>query len=185
MNKRVAFCGASGTGKSTLATFVSEHFKLPMNPVGSRSVSKAMGFDSPYDVDKAGKRALFQSRLLVEKMLWEEQQESFVTDRTTFDNLVYSMLHGVEQVPQSYLVEAVRGIQRYTHIIYCPFEAYCDPGGDAARVQDLTYHELFDYALWGMLDRHAGNFAKKQNFLVLSDEGLEDRKAQIEYLLSF
>lgn len=50
---RVAFAGSSGTGKTTLARFVSETYGLPINPVGSRSVSQAMGFSSPYDVDRA------------------------------------------------------------------------------------------------------------------------------------
>lgn len=50
---KIAFCGAAGTGKTTLAKWVSEEFGLPINPVGSRSVATAMGFDSPYDVDKA------------------------------------------------------------------------------------------------------------------------------------
>jgi hypothetical protein len=50
---RIAFCGASGTGKTTLARFLSERFELPLNPTGSRSTAKALGFDSPYDVDKA------------------------------------------------------------------------------------------------------------------------------------
>ena len=56
---RIAFCGASGTGKSTLAKWIVENAAelkldgIELNPVGSRSVAKAMGFSSPYDVDKA------------------------------------------------------------------------------------------------------------------------------------
>ena len=65
----VAFIGASATGKSTLARFVSETYchagvPLPINPIGSRSVAKEMGFvgpdpvtgelvGRPYDVDRA------------------------------------------------------------------------------------------------------------------------------------
>jgi len=57
---KIAFIGASGTGKSTLARFIAERFNLPINPVGSRSVAKEMGFvdpvtgeGRPYDVDRA------------------------------------------------------------------------------------------------------------------------------------
>lgn len=57
---RVAFAGASGTGKSTLAAFVAAEYGLPINPVSSRSVAKEMGFvdpvtgdGRPYDVDRA------------------------------------------------------------------------------------------------------------------------------------
>jgi len=52
---RIAFAGASGTGKTTLAKYVYEVMAPDMkfNPIGSRSVSKMMGFNSPYDVDMA------------------------------------------------------------------------------------------------------------------------------------
>jgi hypothetical protein len=50
---RIAFVGASGTGKTTVAKVLAERLGLPFNPVGSRSTAKAMGFEGPYDVDKA------------------------------------------------------------------------------------------------------------------------------------
>lgn len=57
---RIAFTGASGTGKSTLAQWLSRELSLPMNPVGARSVAKDMGFvdfasgePRPYLVDRA------------------------------------------------------------------------------------------------------------------------------------
>ena len=50
---KVAFCGASGTGKTTLARYVSELLSIPVTPVGSRSVALELGFTSPYDVDRA------------------------------------------------------------------------------------------------------------------------------------
>lgn len=63
---RIAFMGASGTGKSTLAQWLVGPDAgleitrgLPICPVGSRSTAKAMGFvgpdgeGRPYDVDRA------------------------------------------------------------------------------------------------------------------------------------
>lgn len=151
---RVALCGASGTGKTTLANYLVGFLGLPFNPVGSRSVSKAMGFETPYDVDKAGKRAEFQRRLVIEKRAWEDDHESFVTDRTTLDNLAYTMLHDVYAVDASLLQQIVEGLNRYTHIIYCPVNVFCNPGGDPNRVADMTYHELYDTVLKGLLLRY-------------------------------
>lgn len=151
---RVAFCGASGTGKTTMSDFLVQTLGVPFNPVGSRSVSKAMGFDSPYDVDKAGKRAEFQRRLVTEKRAWEENQESFVTDRTTLDNLAYTMFHDVSAIDASLLDQVVGGLSRYTHVIYCPVKVFCNPGGDPNRVQDMTYHQLYDVTIKGLLDRY-------------------------------
>ena len=56
---RIAFLGVGATGKSTLARYLSETKGLPINPVGSRSTAKKMGFvgpdgeGRPYDVDRA------------------------------------------------------------------------------------------------------------------------------------
>lgn len=65
---KIAFAGASGTGKTTLARWVSDTYGLPLNPVGSRSVAKEMGFvgpdgeGRPYDVDKANRTVYEMTR---------------------------------------------------------------------------------------------------------------------------
>jgi hypothetical protein len=151
---RLAFCGASGTGKTTLANWVSKKWGLPSNPVGSRSVSKAMGFDSPYDVDKAGKRAKFQRRLVTEKRAWEDGQKSFVTDRTTLDNLVYTMFHDIHTIDEELLQAVIAGLKRYTHIVFCPVDVFCNPDGDPNRVSDMTYHLLYDTTIKALLDKY-------------------------------
>ena len=58
---RIAFCGASGTGKTTLATWLAEELGISFNPVGSRSTAASMGFSNPYDVDKSSLQAYQES----------------------------------------------------------------------------------------------------------------------------
>lgn len=154
MSLRISFTGASGTGKTTLAEFVSVEFGIPLNPVGSRSVAKAMGFDSPYDVDKAGKRAKFQRRLVEEKVSWEAAHDSFVTDRSTLDNLLYTALHDVHSIDEAVLETVKKGLSRYTHLIYCPVQSFIHVGDDAARVKDGVYHEIYDAALSGLIETY-------------------------------
>lgn len=149
---RVAFCGASGTGKSTLAEFVAKTYGFPMNPVGSRSVSKAMGFENPYDVDKAGKRAEFQWRLLCDKVAWEAEHESFVTDRTVVDNVAYLALHDSAALDSSDISTMCdAGMRQYTHIIYTPLRTFQNLGGDPARREGRLYHECFDAMVEGLV----------------------------------
>jgi predicted ATPase len=181
MNIRLAFAGASGTGKSTLAEHVSKAFGIPLNPVGSRSVAKAMGFDNPYDVDKAGKRAEFQRRLVVEKMAWEAEHESFVVDRTTMDNLAYTLMHDVAAIDAELLKTAVAGLQRYTHIVYCPVGAFCNPGTDPARVKDPTYHKLYDIVIKALLDKYW--WSPGTYFQTLGPWSLDERKRSVEKFL--
>jgi hypothetical protein len=176
---RLAFAGASGTGKTTLARWASETFDLPINPVGSRSVSKMMGFDNPYDVDRTGKRAAFQHRLVKEKRVWESQHDSFVTDRTTFDNLAYTILHDIGAVNQEFLSSTLEGLDRYTLVVVCPVQVFCKLGDDPHRVADPTYHDLYDTLLQALIQRYAPNLPTK----ILQSDQLERRKKELELRL--
>lgn len=148
---RLALSGASGTGKTTLAEHVAEHYSLTICPVGSRSVAKSMGYENPYDVDAAGKRAKFQRRLIMEKADWESSHESFVTDRTVLDNLAYAMLHCVEAIDDGLLAIVRHAAQRYTHVAYCPVDVFCNTAGDPARVAEMAYQYVYDAAVFGLL----------------------------------
>lgn len=154
MNPRIAFTGPSGTGKTTLAKFVAARLGIPLNPVGARTVSAAMGFASPYDVDKAGKRAEFQRRLIADKLAWETAHESFVTDRTPLDNITYTVMHDHKAIDDALLTAAVNATCGYTHVIRCTMETFFAPGDDPARVTERTYHELYECVLDGLLRRY-------------------------------
>lgn len=150
--KRIAFAGASGTGKTTLARFVADRFGIPLNPVGSRSVAISMGFASPYDADKAGMRESFQRRLQRYKIAWEGEHESFVTDRTTLDELVYTTFHDVKTAcSPSYFDQAISHMRRYDVVFYCPVDTFINLDGDPNRLNELRYQENFDRCLAGHL----------------------------------
>ena len=153
---RIAFCGASGTGKSKLTKHVAEKYGLSVCPVGSRSVALAMGFENPYDVDAAGKRVEFQRRLFEEKRAWEADHEDFVTDRTPFDNLAYATMHGARMQPEE-IQKYVAAMSRYDEIIYLPLRFFQNLGGDPHRVPEQGYHEMFDLLLCALLMKHYPN----------------------------
>jgi predicted ATPase len=182
MRYRVAFAGASGTGKTTMSAWLSETLKIPFNPVGSRSVAKAMGFESPYDVDKAGKRAEFQRRLVTEKRAWEDENPAFVTDRTTLDNLAYTVFHDISTIDAGLLEQVVGGMQRYTHVIYCPVDIFCNPAGDPNRVADMTYHKLYDTMIEALVQRHMPKNGAKYGKIMAS--GHDARRAWLKEFLS-
>lgn len=170
---RIAFAGASGTGKSTLAKWVAERYKIPINPVGSRSVAKSMGFDNPYDVDKAGKRDVFQVRLQIEKAKWENSHDSFVTDRTTLDEMTYTALHDISTVDKMYWDTAWKGWRRYSIVFFCPVGVFQGLDGDPVRVSDPTYHLVFETMLRGLI-------ALGQQVFTLSNADLTWREDAIE-----
>ncbi len=147
---RIAIAGASGTGKTTLAQAIAERYSLPINPVGARSVAADMGFDNPYDVDKAGKRVEFQRRLFEEKRFWERSTESFVTDRTYFDNLTYCALHMAEHLPDNAVEEYTSAMERYTAVIVLERRDF-QCLDDGIRKTSPTYHGLYEILLRGLI----------------------------------
>ncbi len=149
-NFRIAFTGASGTGKTTLVSILAEKLGLEVNPVGSRSVALAMGFRTPYDVDKVGRRAEFQERLVQEKWYWEQQRADFITDRSMMDNYVYALMH--EGIPRQYSDHSTMHVLRqymahYTHVFFCPIHAFHDVADDPSRVNDSSYHARYEETL--------------------------------------
>ena len=178
---RLAMTGASGTGKTTLATYAADLLGLPINPVGARSVASTMGFANPYDVDRAGKRAEFQNRLLAEKLAWERDHDAFVTDRTTLDNVVYFALHSVRSIDSAFVDQASVGLQRYTHVVYCPARVFLDTDGDPARFSEKSYHLLYDTFLEGLLRRSATPW--NQSFVQMIARPLDARKRLLRHCL--
>jgi hypothetical protein len=129
-------------------------------------------------VDRAGRRAEFQHRLLTEKRAWEDSHDEFVTDRTTLDNLVYTMFHDIHSVTDKIFESVIQGLHRYTLIIYCPVSAFCQPSGDPSRVPDMTYHKLFDEVLHAMILKY---IPKTVWYRELNMENLNTRKSTVSW----
>jgi hypothetical protein len=178
--KKIAFAGASGTGKTVLAQYIESELQAPFNPIGSRNVAKMMGYANPYEVDAAGKRAEFQQRLITEKLEWERGTERFVTDRTPCDNLAYTSLHDVRCIDSAMLAQVAEGMGQYTHVIFCRMSGFFSLNGDPVRVAERSYHEVFEVLLDGLLDRYRGPHTKFFNLYV---GGLEERKRLVRHFV--
>lgn len=188
---RIAFTGPSGTGKSTLAKHVARVFDLEMCDVGSREVAKAMGFDSPYGVDAAGRRKEFQRRLLVEKTRWERNRGRFVTDRTTLDNLAYSILHGAKDLDAEFWLECFASLASYDLIFFLSADDFIQVGDDPAREKDPTYHLAFEVTLRGLYaraDRELANFPARRGrprLVQVTTADLESRAGTVERAIRY
>ncbi len=143
---KIAISGASGTGKTTLARMISEHYQIPLNPVGSRTVAKEMGFDNPYDVDKAGLRVEFQSKLFEAKRKWEQEHDSFVTDRSYMDNATYCALHMAEHLTEKILLEHMKAMEIYDFVFKLRLDAF-QSLDDGVRQTNKLYHQLYEMIL--------------------------------------
>lgn len=176
-NKRIAICGAAGTGKTRMITEINQIFNLEMNPVGSRSVAKSMGFDNPYDVDKAGRREEFQYLLMSDKVEWEKTKDDFITDRTTFDVLTYTALHDIRAVNRQFIDMAIRGFERYTHVFFFSKEEFFNLGDDPARMHSDVYHDIYEDMMISMIDRYAS--VQSATPLRVNGNVIEERRKQM------
>lgn len=89
---RIYICGAHSCGKTTLARYVSEKYKLPMITEVARAVlsEKEWQVDSlRYDIDKVDE---YQKQVFTRQMLEETKHLNFVSDRS-FDCLGYAAQH--------------------------------------------------------------------------------------------
>jgi hypothetical protein len=178
MTIRIAFAGASGTGKTTLATALAKEHSLPFCPVGSRSVAQSMGFENPYDVDAAGKRDEFQQLLVHRKSDWEREHlaHGFVTDRTHLDNLAYTCGHAPKlAIDGGFRLEVAIAMRVYTHVIFCPIFAYHNVDSDPSRVDDDDYHRKYEDVLVSLF----GSFMRGPPILWLTSSDPEVRIAQV------
>lgn len=143
---KIAIMGASGTGKTTLATAIASAYGIPLNPIGARSVALDMGFTNPYDVDAAGRRKEFQERLFDEKLIWEHHHDRFVTDRSYLDNLTYCALHMPGELPDD-AVENYGAAMSCYDVVFCLWRADFQSLGDSVRQVSKTYHDIYERLL--------------------------------------
>lgn len=155
---KVAFTGASGTGKTTLMNqflSVAKSFgvELDVCDVGSREVIKDLGLENPYDVDILGKRNEFQKLLFKKKSEWEDNHKNFVTDRTHIDNLVYSIMHDCQGTVNYEFMEAcIEQTSKYDLVIFCSVDRFHHVGNDPVRVKDVSYHRVYEKILYGLFN---------------------------------
>lgn len=152
---RIAITGASGTGKTTLAQLIADKYSIPINPVGSRSVAAGMGFQNPYDVDRAGKRKEFQELLFQSKREWEQQHGSFVTDRSYFDNLAYCALHMPSDLQDDAIETYTQAMGLYDLVIFTPKSVF-QQLDDGVRKTSAVYHDFYEVLLRGLIKRDYG-----------------------------
>lgn len=188
---KVAFSGAAGTGKTTLAKEVSEKLGLHYVTVGSRSVAREMGYSSPYDVDKDGKRLEFQIRLLETKIKYENEKKHFVTDRTTLDQLAYTYIHlfecgYLEQMPRDVVdglyAKAISHMDTYDVVFFCGMSTFWNPVSDGIRRVSYNYHRMYETLLYGF---YKINRDFQFNFFEIEHRSYDARIRQVMSLIDF
>lgn len=158
MTHRIAFAGASGTGKTTLARHVADRLLLPLAPSAARAAAAEMGLASPYDSDVQGSRTELQRRIVHKRIAWQQEHaDGFVSDRSSYDDLAYTLIHCGEPLYAECLTPVFNQDQilqpTYTVVVFCPMASFFSLGSDPARNPDLAYHREFERLLLTLLDK--------------------------------
>lgn len=139
--RKIGIVGSHGTGKTTLATILSEKLNLPLISEIARK----------YDVNTEDKRELYliQQHILIDQILSEGYQQhiGYISDRTTIDNMVYFMLrtnHSIDELAD-YVQKAMSNVKNYSHIIYLPIEF--ELIDDRFRLTDVKFQLDVDFKL--------------------------------------
>jgi len=96
MDKKIMICGASGTGKTTLAHHISEEYGIPFIDTSAKKLWPEFGFKNHMDVrtkslldTKLGIQYQFEVLIQRSNLL---KKDSFVSDRSFVDNVTYMLM---------------------------------------------------------------------------------------------
>ncbi len=155
---RIALTGASGVGKSSLASALANELKLDLIPELGRQICEVRGFKQIGDIPD---QEAFKKDVLAAQIAREEELGAFVADRGVIDcwvlwqrwNLCTAMTYDSEE----YYMSARTQAQKYSHVIYIP--PLFTPKEDGFRWTEPDYVKQIDRFIrltlydWGLLDR--------------------------------
>lgn len=166
---KIALCGASGTGKTTLGRKIAAElgavFDERDNPNGDGtkiSLTRALAYEytgiaDPYLVDKHGMRTQFQKEGIERKKQWELDNSTtgFVTDRSHLDWCAYSVLHDINETGSDpdFRDRCYRYTAEYDVLVFCTMSRFFNLGGDLARKSSVLYQETYESVLLNLVTK--------------------------------
>jgi nicotinamide riboside kinase len=185
---KIAFTGAGGTGKTTLATYASEKWGLPFLTNVAREVMRQKGIESETSQNDMTPEALLDLQYAIFQALKarRESEPVFVTDRLLLDNYVYALRRCgaalTEEVRKTWEQAAVEDLYRMDLVFYTPAGLF-PLKGDGMRQTDVAHQHLIDSSIYGLLCKHAFDRQCGHVYVVnMSDP--ERRHAYINALIS-
>jgi nicotinamide riboside kinase len=146
---RIAICGPSGAGKTTLAKYISEKHGIPYRFTDGVALREKYGFQSHKDIIKAcitdpGLGVQYQKELFDERAS-KSLHEHYVMDRSPLDNIAYFLMQlspmVSDAVTNDYL-EKAKLVARNNVDLYILIPPQAFPEDDGVRVQNSYYQKM-------------------------------------------
>lgn len=185
---KIAFTGAGGTGKTTLATYVSEKWGVPYIGSVARAVAKQLGVESEAQQNSMTPEALlhFQQSVCYARRSSVLDVPAFVTDRLALDNYVYGLRRCGAALTDEVRIEwedgAITDLYKMDLVFYCPMGLFATKA-DGMRQTDVAHQYLIDAAIYGLLCKYA--FDKQCGHVyIINMADLDRRKKYVDALCS-
>lgn len=149
--------GAGGTGKTTSADFLAERLELPQPQSASRTIYERDGLTEAKVLDMdAEEQLILQTHIFAQKV-WNDQEYSYVTDRTILDHYAYCLAYcGAHMNSDTFreYEEQTRTLMlsTYSHIFYFPW-GYWHAADDGVRSASEAWQSQIDALLVGYIMR--------------------------------
>jgi predicted ATPase len=156
--RRIVLTGASGVGKTSLATALAQRLNLSLVPEIARILCTERGYSNPAEIPDQVK---FRQDVLERQVEAETLTGSFIGDRSTVDCWVmwqrWHLCTAMTYESEAYYQRCRAQAQTYTQIIYVP--PLFTPVDDAFRWTEPDYIKQLDRLTrltlydWSLLDR--------------------------------
>lgn len=149
--KRIFISGASGTGKTTLAKWISKEYNIPFIETSTKPLWPEFGVKSHKElIEKGEKDIKFMLDFQHAVIRFRDKQLSgvteFVTDRGAMDIAVYYLMQACHKVNQPkaeyYFARCAKLQQMASHQIIIPFNYQTVLENDGMRIQNIFYQRM-------------------------------------------
>jgi len=156
---KIALTGAGGTGKTTLARYLSDKWGIPYLGGVGREVMEEMGVQGEPAQELMSKESLLilQYKIFERLQAKRKQTTSYVTDRCILDNFVYALRHCGTVINPNLLKEwreiALADLYANDLVFYAP-TGLIPVERDGVRIDSEAHQELIDSSIFGLLCKH-------------------------------
>ena len=183
----IGLCGASGTGKTTLALTYSKYAKVEYLPSLAREVYKALGLNPSADYTFATRLKIQRAILETTEVQYRKSSKNFISDRTPLDFLAYTLadigrttLGDAERTEfQSYYRDCFDLTNKYFHAVVLVQPSF-EIVNDGIRPACSAYAEHINSLLLGLI----GDQTKAEFLGISLKKECDDLKLRAETLLS-